>query len=404
MKPIYKFYFLVISLFTVIIFPLSPFVYANADQIGVVYKRAGEVYIERGDSKVKIGEHQILLNRDVLATQNKGKAEVHLSMGNKLTIQPASQISIHRTFEKSFQYSYKVDVKGTLITDIKSGQTGTFQFLTPHTYIHGNDAKFKVTVDKDGTQLHLIEGKIDLITQKSNFDIQLNGKVPIGRETQSALHSEMITVKIDEEVLPPVPVDPPPVPIDQAEDTDLKLKTVSNTEPILKSETIFSTLSLNQKGKPQAPEETVSKQLTDRDIKEEEDSIFLEHSVALGSFVLSYWMGVEEVSKYNDLSDENDSLKRQYDASTDADERATLMSDYNVNKEKMSTHQDNITLYNQIALIAAIAEGYFLFRDFWGSGWFGLAQKTEPEQENLKIRSFMDYSTSSVGVAFNWKW
>lgn len=415
MAKIKTVFFLLLTLSAPLIFPNSSEIFAEAYPIGVVEHLQGATSLHRKGVSSAVEKTDDLFKGDVVTTGPKGKANVLLSMGNELSIFPASSVTFDRTSASSFQQTYKIIVDGTIKTSLKNGDTSSFQFSTPHALIDGNGAKFELTTGPEGTRIHLLEGTVELITQNNGYYAELSAKVPLGANTTSILATEKITIKVDEEMLPPEPIAPKPQikmakPQEHTPPKEAPLE-IAQTQSILRVKPV-PTKNIKAEKQPDLTNEPAL--LTDKiaevpekeeeEQPEEEGSIVWEHSLALGTFAISYWLGQQEVSKYNDLSSKNDSIQSQYDASTDTSERASLASEYNVNKEKMKTHEKNITLYNQVALVAFLLEGYFVYRDFWGDGWFGLVQNEEPQKQDLQVRSYMDHSRSKVGITFNWRW
>lgn len=209
MKPVYRPLFLLVLLFTAVFFPIAPTVFANIAEIGIVQRVEGDLYIEREGAVNPVSLESILMHKDILTTGRRGRAEVLLSMGNKLAVLPNSEVDLDRTDSPSLRYLYQIKIKGEVGVEINNSDAGELQFMTPHTLIMGETATFNLSVDHNGTKIHLLEGRLELITNINAYTIQLDAKVPVGMGTQATLKSEGITVKVNEDVLlPPVKLQP----------------------------------------------------------------------------------------------------------------------------------------------------------------------------------------------------
>ncbi len=146
----------------------------------------------------------------------------------------------------------------------------------------------------------------------------------------------------------------------------------------------------------------------------EEEPLWMTYKwdIATGSaFLIFTWISMDNASKYDSLESTNDSLKSRWVTATTSAERNTLEVAYEVNKEKMASYQENVTLYNNLSILAICLEGYLLYRHIFDSDTKGHADGSQPSRYGNGINpdkiafGFSDHgSPSNVRLQLSWKW
>ncbi len=129
------------------------------------------------------------------------------------------------------------------------------------------------------------------------------------------------------------------------------------------------------------------------------------HITASSTTLVFGYLAMEEANSYNSLSSENESIQSEYDSSTSTNERSSLMTEYEVNKEKMSQHKSNMQLYNYITMGALVWEGYLLYSlIFNDSADEAVTASGISIDQNKYIN--LEYTQLNPGIrfSFNWYW
>jgi FecR protein len=146
----------------------------------------------------------------------------------------------------------------------------------------------------------------------------------------------------------------------------------------------------------------------------EEEPLWMTYKwdIATGSAFLAFtWISMDNASNFDSLESKNDTLKSQWATATTSSERNALEVDYEVNKEKMASYQENVTLYNNLSILAICLEGYLLYKHIFDSDTKGHADGSQPSRYGNGMNpdkiafGFSDPGPpSNVRLQLSWKW
>lgn len=126
------------------------------------------------------------------------------------------------------------------------------------------------------------------------------------------------------------------------------------------------------------------------------------HIAATSTVVVFNWLALQEANAYNDLAGENDDLTSEYNQSNSSTEKASILAEFEVNQEKMSTHKTRMERYNYIALGALIWEGYLVYTLIRGND--------EEKEHALNLRNRFQVNVNpavsdpKLRCTFTWNW
>ncbi len=169
------------------------------------------------------------------------------------------------------------------------------------------------------------------------------------------------------------------------------------------------------KKKKQKPQAVVKrKPIISQEAKPKEESLLqkLKWDIVTGSTALVFaWLATEEANKYNDLESENKSLKEQFhDNQANPSVQNDLEVQYEVNKEKMATHEYNVTLYNTISILAVLFEGYLIYQHIFDDDPDDHAANYHPGYQNVMNPDTVTFgfndpsSPTGIRLSLDWKW
>lgn len=85
------------------------------------------------------------------------------------------------------------------------------------------------------------------------------------------------------------------------------------------------------------------------------------HVTFTGIALVSAYAGLNQASRYNELSAENDDIERNYTMGVTKAELDGYRSDFDANRDEMETIENNIRILNAVLAVSLACEVYFLF-------------------------------------------
>jgi hypothetical protein len=120
-------------------------------------------------------------------------------------------------------------------------------------------------------------------------------------------------------------------------------------------------------------------------------------SVALGAF----WQSQQEMSHYQDLSDENERLKSEYLSSSSEAEVASIKNRIAGNREQMASHVENANIFDGITIAALGVEGYLLWRAWKAPAETSVRRNNRPAPD-LNVKPLL--ANRKLGITLEWSW
>lgn len=125
------------------------------------------------------------------------------------------------------------------------------------------------------------------------------------------------------------------------------------------------------------------------------------HVTFTGIALISAYAGLDQVSRYNELSDENGDLEQKYSAGVTKAELEGYRSDYDANRDEMETIENNIRILNAVLAVSLVCEVHFLFFSEDDSELLsGTSRYNKMLPDKVHLTSGRNRST----LAFNWYW
>jgi len=125
------------------------------------------------------------------------------------------------------------------------------------------------------------------------------------------------------------------------------------------------------------------------------------HASAISVALLSYWQSQNELRQYDDLSNENDDLKAQYQSTTSESEIANIQSKIASNRTEMSSHIANANIFDGVTLIALGFESYLLWQNFTDKD-VESANYRFPDATGFQLKPYVAYREVGLNLKYTW--
>lgn len=136
---------------------------------------------------------------------------------------------------------------------------------------------------------------------------------------------------------------------------------------------------------PVEPEEEI--QPVKPKIEEESSSNMIWQITAVSLALVSASQSLNAATEYNNLADENSSIKEEYETANSA-EREELNSEFEDNQEKMTACKQNVQLYDGLTAVFVLWEGYLLW------SWFSDSEELTMNEERIKPSIDVTYANN----------
>ncbi len=408
------------------------------DAASVVWE-AGTVRKLTGNQILAVTDYGISLeDGDEVITDENGRAIVLLSMlseFDEIIIGPVSRVRISIKVSDSYTTIYLIHLLyGKIRVDTILNRSKQVRFDTSLAEVTADEGEFILESSKKGTTIGVIEGTAKLVSKASNREYQIPKKSNMfvskfDTVSPAKMFDQQLFKGVEkyewEKVVDPEKMQQERKRLEKIQKDKKALHDYLEAEKKRKErERLIQEQKRAEEEKrkqieeinqqlpiPVEEEAPAVKEINQGSMLEEpqEDESFFSkyvwHISASSAFLVFNYMALQEATTYNDLANENDDLQSRYSNSTSSSERSSLMTDYEVNKEKMSQHKNNMQLYNYIALGALAWEGYLLYDLFLGDD-----PEEEVEEVGLSIGENKSLhftclpQTNQVNLSFDWRW
>ncbi|MBU3917307.1 hypothetical protein KKA14_17375 [bacterium] len=414
------------------------------------------VYVIRKEETFEISDLGMILGKnDIIFTGETGKAYILftlLSEENEVFLAPQSRITIGKRIISSEMIEYHINlISGKLRARVRIAQGMSVRVNTTVAEMLTNEAEFIVENQRGLTSVGTISGMVTLVSAKTDQRVGVPEQMmsSVGRNTPIYQLTSMVSnfyegVEVSErektdDVLALIKKrseaaaeekrkldkyrkqeaehqDYVQHKADIQKQTDIQPQTDIQINAPQDSHSIQLEKKPEEKLKEQKPElvqkvEKTPVQITQLTKKaEEEEQGFISkhkwHITASSIFLVSFWLSSNEISAYKSLDSDNSSLQSQY-ASASVSERTQLEIDFEVNKEKMKQHKENMELYNMVGYAALLWESYLLY--LW---YFDSDNETPSEKQtrsniwptNIQLVSNHQLPNPSIRLSATWNW
>jgi hypothetical protein len=403
---------------------------------GVVRKLTGNRLLRVTDQGLNLEDG------DEVITSENAKANVLLSMlseFDEILLGPSSRIRISIKVSDSYTSIYRIHLLyGKIRAYTMLNHSKQVEFTTSQAEVTTDEGEFILQSSKKGTTIGAISGIVKLVSRRSNQEYQIPENVNMfvshfDTVSPTKMFSHQLykgVEKHESEILP----DPVKLQQDRKRQEQIRRdkqalsdQREAEKEPVQQingiqkpkevGKTQIETPLIIQKPQSEAiseahPPEVEEVQIVPAIVEAEDEESFLSkygwHITASSTFLSFNYLALQEANSYNELASENDDLQTRYSNSTSTSERASLLTDYEVNKEKMSKHKSYMQLYNIFALGAMAWEGYLLYDLFFGDADESKGEK--PLNDGLSLYQNetvnLNYIPQTTGIrfSFNWYW
>ena len=124
------------------------------------------------------------------------------------------------------------------------------------------------------------------------------------------------------------------------------------------------------------------------------------HYVAISATLFSVLMSYNEVNSYNELSEKNKTLATQYANSSSSNEKASYKSEYDINVDKMNSHESSYKMWDMLTLAGLGWETYLLLTDDSEETAVNYRNSSLPFIPRLAFKTH----SSETQTVLLWKW
>lgn len=190
----HSFYYLIFIFIFVLESSLIAQPFFASREIGKILVEEPMVVVKRGDKAIEVkGLSMKLRQNDEVLTNEKGKASLLLSGGNKIYLAPLSDLYLTKTVMARYQYEYLLSIKGKLRAKIQPAKKRKIRLKTANALIAVKGTDFVVEFRDGVTQVGTIQGTVTLTSVKTKQSIEISKGV-------------MTSVTPSGEILPPVKI------------------------------------------------------------------------------------------------------------------------------------------------------------------------------------------------------
>lgn len=357
-----------------------------------VVAESGEIYRFAGGKKYPVSQFGMRLKSgDEVITENGAKGYILLSMlseNNEVYMAPSSRIRIDRIFNHSGSEVLTVYLRyGKIRVRTIPMKGRQVRILTDTSEILAEEGEYIVQSHGSSTRVGTIYGQVKMVSRETNEGVYIPESMMSSSQTPAQPDSSKIMTK---ELFRGVEKDESErvftvgeirreMERKEAEERERRRqyeqreKEKRQQELALKKaeEEAEARKRRVEQQRQEVKEEPVKQEIIPSKVKiqieaePEKGPSFFEkykwHIAATSTVIVFNWLALQEADAYDDLAGENDDLTAEYNQSNSSAEKASILAEFEVNKEKMSTHKTRMETYNYIALGALIWEGYLVY-------------------------------------------